>query len=77
MDDVVSVIDAIGRLVAAIWLPVVLVFVLVRYRVPLGQFFEDIGEFSINAFGVQATVKRKAGGYGGAPGGGHRQGDEG
>jgi CheY-like chemotaxis protein len=60
VDDVVSVIDAIGRLVAAIWLPVVLVFVLVRYRVPLGQFFEDIGEFSINAFGVQATVKRKA-----------------
>jgi len=59
VDDVVSVIDAIGRLVAAIWLPVVLVFVLVRYRVPLGQFFEDIGEFSINAFGVQATVKRK------------------
>ena len=59
MDDVVSVIDAIGRLVAAIWLPLILVFVLLRYRVPLGQFFEDIGEFSINAFGVQATVKRK------------------
>ena len=59
MDDVVSVIDAIGRLVSAIWLPVILVFVLLRYRTPLGQFFEDVGEFSINAFGVQATVKRR------------------
>jgi CheY-like chemotaxis protein len=59
VDDVVSVIDAIGRLVSAIWLPVILVFVLLRYRTPLGQFFEDVGEFSINAFGVQATVKRR------------------
>ena len=33
---------------------------LLRYRTSLGKFFEDIGEFSINAFGIQATVKRKA-----------------
>lgn len=57
-DDAVKVLDSLTRLVSAIAWPVLVGFVLVRFRPVLGRFFEGLGEFSLKGAGFEASAKR-------------------
>jgi CheY-like chemotaxis protein len=57
-DDVVKVLDSLTKLVGAVAWPVLVGFVLVRFRPVLGKFFEDLGELSVKGAGFEASAKR-------------------
>jgi CheY-like chemotaxis protein len=59
VDEVTRLLDAIGRLLGVLVWPAVLVFVAVRFRRPIGDFFGHLGEFSVKAPGLEASARRQ------------------
>jgi len=59
VDDLVKLIDAATKLVAALAWPVLVGFVLIRFGPALKDFFEGLGEFSFKGAGFEASAKRK------------------
>jgi CheY-like chemotaxis protein len=57
--DVVQVIDSVGRLVAAVWIPVAIVLVLWRYETGIREFLNDVSEMTFEGLGLKASFKRK------------------
>lgn len=59
IDDVVKVLDAISRLIAAVALPAVALFVLIRFGPSLREFFSNLSEFTFKGVGFEASAKRR------------------
>jgi CheY-like chemotaxis protein len=59
VDDLVKLLDAATKLVAALAWPVLVGFVLVRFGPALQDFFAGLGEFSLKGPGFEASAKRK------------------
>jgi CheY-like chemotaxis protein len=59
VDDLVKLLDATTRFVAALAWPVLVGFVLFRFGPALQDFFEGLGEFSFKVLGFEASAKRK------------------
>ena len=59
MDDFVKLLDAISRLIGALALPVVVLFVLIRFGPSLREFFKNLNEFTVKGVGFEASAKRK------------------
>ncbi len=59
MDDFVKLLDAVSRLIAALALPVVVIFVLIRFGPSLREFFRNLNEFTVKGVGFEASAKRK------------------
>lgn len=59
IDELVKVIDALGKLLGVVvWLGLI-VFVLVQFGPALKEFLTSLGEFSFKGGGFEATAKRK------------------
>jgi CheY-like chemotaxis protein len=58
-DEITALIEAIAGLIAAVAWPALVLFILVRFRRPLGEFIANLGEFSVKAPGVEATARRR------------------
>jgi CheY-like chemotaxis protein len=59
MDDFVKLLDALSRLIGALALPVVVVYVLIRFGPDLREFFRNLNEFTFKGPGFEASAKRK------------------
>jgi CheY-like chemotaxis protein len=59
VNDVIQVIDALGRLVAAVWIPVAIGIVLWRYEKGIRTFLMDVSEFTFKGAGLEASFKRQ------------------
>jgi len=59
IDNVVKLLDAVTRLAAGISWPLLALFVLLRFRHPIGSFFESLSEFSVKGAGLEASLKKK------------------
>lgn len=57
MDEVTSLINAIAALVSAVVWPLFFLFVLIRFRSPIGEFIANMSEFSLKAPGLEASAK--------------------
>lgn len=58
IDDWVKLLEAIAKLVGAIAWPALAAYVLLRFGPDFKEFFSSLGEFSLKAAGLEATVKR-------------------
>ena len=58
-EQFVAIVKALTELLGVLLWPTVLLFILHRFRIPLGDFFGSLGEFTFKAPGVEATAKRK------------------
>ena len=54
-----ALIKVLSDLLGVILWPAIVLYVLVRFRVPLNDFFSNLGEASFKAPGIEATVRRK------------------
>ncbi len=59
IDDFVRVLDAISRLIAAVALPALVLFVLIRFGPSLREFFSNLSKFTFKGVGFEASAKRK------------------
>lgn len=59
VDDFVKILDAISRLIGALALPAIVVYVLIRFGPSLRGFFADLSEVTLKAAGVEASLKRR------------------
>jgi len=57
-DQLVKVLDAITRLLAVVAWPLLVLFVVLRFRSAIKDFFESLSEFSLKGAGVEASAKR-------------------
>lgn len=55
----VKVLDAISRLISAVALPAIVIFVLVRFGASLRNFLANLSEFSLKGAGFEASAKRR------------------
>src|SRR4051794_27047817 len=53
------VLDAVGRLVAAIWIPAAIRIVVWRYEKGIRSFLIDVSEFTFKGAGLEASFKRQ------------------
>jgi CheY-like chemotaxis protein len=60
IDNFVKLLDAVTKLLNVLVWPGILLFILIRFGSPLGDFFSKIIELSFDAFGVNVSVKRQA-----------------
>jgi CheY-like chemotaxis protein len=58
LDDFIRLIEALTKLLGVLVWPLLVLYVLLRFSVPLREFVESLGEFSLKAVGVEATAKR-------------------
>ena len=58
VDEVAKLVDAAAKLVSAFAWPLVVGAIILRVAPELRQFFENLGEFSLKAAGVEASAKR-------------------
>jgi CheY-like chemotaxis protein len=59
IDDTVKMLDGVTKLLAVLAWPAILVFFLLRFRAPLGEFVTTLSEFSFKGGGFEASAKRK------------------
>jgi CheY-like chemotaxis protein len=59
IDQFVDVMDALTRLFGVLVWPLLVLFVVVRFRPAIRDFFESLGEFSLKGAGVEASAKKK------------------
>ena len=59
VDEVIRLLDAIGRLLGVLIWPALLVFLAVRFRHPLADFFGHLTEISVKAPGLEASARRQ------------------
>lgn len=60
VDNFVKVVEAVTHLLGVVLWPTIFIFMLVRFRAAITDFFSTVGEFSIKAAGIEATAKVKA-----------------
>lgn len=58
MSDTAALITAVAHLLAAVAWPVVFLFLVIRFRSPIGDFVTHMTEFSFKGLGVEATARR-------------------
>lgn len=58
-DQFVAIVKAITELLGVIIWPVVLFYILNRFRSPLSDFISNLGEVTVKGAGMEATAKRK------------------
>ena len=58
-DQATRLIVAVAQLVGILIWPALIVFVVVRFRSSLADFFGNIGEISVKALGAEVTAKRQ------------------
>jgi CheY-like chemotaxis protein len=58
-EQFVAVVKALTELLGVVVWPIVLLYILHRFRIPLSDFFSSLGEFTFKALGIEATAKRK------------------
>lgn len=58
-DEVIRLLDAIGRLLGVLIWPALLLFLAVRFRSPLADFFGHLSEVSFKAPGLEASARRQ------------------
>lgn len=59
MELATQLITAVTALVGALAWPVIVVFILLRFRNPIVDFMRNLGEFSLKAPGFEATARRR------------------
>lgn len=59
IDNFIKLVDAITKLAGVLIWPAILVFILLRFRSALADFFSNLGEFSLKAAGMEATARVK------------------
>ena len=59
MEPVTQLIVAVASLVGALAWPTLLLFVVVKFRNPLNDFFTNLSEFSVKAPGLEASARRQ------------------
>jgi CheY-like chemotaxis protein len=55
----IQLVSAIAQLLGVLAWPVILLFLLVRFRAPLADFLANMSEINVRALGVEATAKRQ------------------
>ncbi|MBG0569247.1 response regulator [Actinoplanes aureus] len=58
-DQVIRLLTAIAGLLGVLVWPALVLFVTIRFRAPLSDFFRDLGEFSFKAPGLEASARRR------------------
>lgn len=58
-DQVIRLIGAVTQLFSVFVWPAVLLFVVVRFRVPLAELFKNAGQFSVKGAGFEASITRQ------------------
>lgn len=59
IDDVVKLLDALTRLIAALAWPLLVGLVILKFAPSLRDFFQSMGEFSLKGAGFEASARRK------------------
>jgi CheY-like chemotaxis protein len=59
VDQAIRLVSAIGNFVGVLVWPVVVVFLVIRFRGPLSDFFSNVGEFSFKGLGLEAFARRR------------------
>jgi CheY-like chemotaxis protein len=59
IDNFIKLIEALTKLAGVLIWPAILVFILLRFRSTLADFFSNLGEFSLKAAGLEATARVK------------------
>ena len=59
IDQLVKLIDALTRLLAVVVWPLLILFIALRFKQPIRDFFESLGEISLKGAGLEASAKRK------------------
>lgn len=59
MEEAANLIDSIANLLSIFIWPVILLFILVRFRKPLADFVKDISELTFKGGGVETSIKRR------------------
>jgi CheY-like chemotaxis protein len=60
LDDLIKLLDALGRFVSAVAIPGLLLLVVLRFGPALRDFLANLGEFTLKGGGFEATAKRNA-----------------
>lgn len=58
-DQVIRLVTAVGGLVGVLVWPALILFLAIRFRAALSDFFSHLGEFSFKAPGLEATARRQ------------------
>ncbi|HET8657612.1 MAG TPA: response regulator [Micromonosporaceae bacterium] len=58
-DEVIRLVTAIAGLFGVLVWPVLLLFLIIRFRAGLSNFFDNLGEFTFKAPGVEASARRQ------------------
>ena len=58
-DQAIRLVTAIGGLLGVLVWPALVLFLVIRFRAPLSDFFSHLGEFSLKAPGLEATARRQ------------------
>lgn len=59
LDDFIKLLDGLGRFVAAVALPGLLLLVVLRFGPVIRDFLGDLGEFTLKGAGFEASAKRQ------------------
>jgi CheY-like chemotaxis protein len=59
IDNLIKLLDALTKLAGVLVWPTLLVFILLRFRSALSDFFANLSEFSLKAAGMEATARVK------------------
>jgi|SRR6267142_4948113 len=59
-DIFIKIIEAFVKLIGVLIWPAVVVFIVLRFRSSLTEFFSSLGEFTLKAAGFEATARVKA-----------------
>jgi CheY-like chemotaxis protein len=59
MENAINLIDAITNLLGTLTWPGLVLFVLMRFRSSIGEFFETVSEFSFKGAGMEASLRRR------------------
>ena len=58
-DQAIRLVTAIGGLLGVLVWPALVLFLVIRFRAPLSDFFSHLGEFTLKAPGLEASARRQ------------------